>query len=64
MASCDGCKKKAIIMEEENLEIDQEKIEGLDDENAFECCEQNKDAIHEVTESCIYIYMYISFISE
>lgn len=44
---CDGCQKRAKIMEEENLE-DQEEVHGLDDENIFECNGQNKDAIHEV----------------
>ncbi|VDN86235.1 unnamed protein product [Brugia pahangi] len=49
MACCDGCQKKAKIMEEENFEMEQEDgLEGLDDENTFECNEQNKDALHEV----------------
>lgn len=49
MACCDGCQKKAKIMEEENMEIDQDDMEALDVENAFECNDQNKDAVHEVT---------------
>lgn len=38
-------------MEEENVgdEMDQEESAELDDENAFECSEHNKDAIHEVS---------------
>uniref|UniRef100_A0AAF5Q037 Uncharacterized protein n=1 Tax=Wuchereria bancrofti TaxID=6293 RepID=A0AAF5Q037_WUCBA len=55
MACCDGCQKKAKIMEEENFEMEQEDgLEGLDDENTFECNEQNKDAIHEVLANMFF----------
>ncbi|VDM95540.1 unnamed protein product [Onchocerca ochengi] len=41
-------------MEEENLEIDQEEMEALDDENAFECSDQHKDAIHEMLANMFF----------
>ncbi|KAL3998972.1 hypothetical protein ACH3XW_17265 [Acanthocheilonema viteae] len=54
VACCDGCQKRAKIMEEENLEMDEEEIDGLDDENAFECNEQNKDTIHELLANMFF----------
>ncbi|EFO20827.1 hypothetical protein LOAG_07663 [Loa loa] len=54
IACCDGCQKKARIRDEENLEFDQEELDGLDDENAFECNEQNKDAIHEMLANMFF----------
>ncbi|VDO74247.1 unnamed protein product [Onchocerca flexuosa] len=41
-------------MEEENLEIDQEEMEALCDENAFECSDQDKDAIHEILANMFF----------
>ncbi|OZC06779.1 hypothetical protein X798_06242, partial [Onchocerca flexuosa] len=54
MACCDSCQKRAKIMEEENLEIDQEEMEALCDENAFECSDQDKDAIHEILANMFF----------
>uniref|UniRef100_A0A0R3RJX6 BTB domain-containing protein n=1 Tax=Elaeophora elaphi TaxID=1147741 RepID=A0A0R3RJX6_9BILA len=41
-------------MEEENLKIDDERMEELDDENAFECNEQNRNAIHEMLANMFF----------
>ncbi|KAM3720619.1 Aspartate--tRNA(Asp/Asn) ligase [Dirofilaria immitis] len=54
MACCDGCQKRAKIMEEENLEMDQEEIDEVDNENAFECNEQSKDTIHEMLANMFF----------
>ncbi|CAG9532096.1 unnamed protein product [Cercopithifilaria johnstoni] len=51
---CDSCQKRAKIMEEENFEMEREEIEELDEENAFECSEQNKDALHEVLANMFF----------
>ncbi|VDK86437.1 unnamed protein product [Litomosoides sigmodontis] len=57
IACCDGCQKRAKILEEENVggEMDQEENEEvLDDENAFECSEQNKDVVHEMLANMFF----------
>uniref|UniRef100_A0A915Q4F1 Uncharacterized protein n=1 Tax=Setaria digitata TaxID=48799 RepID=A0A915Q4F1_9BILA len=55
MACCDGCQKRAKIMEEKNFEMDNNKeTEALTDENGFACSEQNKHDIHETIANMFF----------
>ncbi|VDN22472.1 unnamed protein product [Gongylonema pulchrum] len=55
IACCDGCQRRAKILEEESREVaEEEEPDESDDENAFECGEQDKEDIHETLANMFF----------
>ncbi|VDM94808.1 unnamed protein product [Thelazia callipaeda] len=53
-ACCNGCQRKAKLLEEESLEADLEETDEMNDESTFECNEQNQEGVHEVLANMFF----------